>query len=304
MKRIRIVSPSGKPDAALVEAARMRLIGRGFDVSVGRYACSAYGRFAARKEERVEDVLSAFSDPDTDIVLCSRGGYGLQQIIDRLAAGIEDILSVRGSLPVLVGFSDITCLHSVLSSLSVPSLHGLMAHIGDWDEECESVARWFDTVGGKMPDYTVRRNEYSVEGEASGVLVGGNLSVLYGLQATPWSIVSICDKNQSQGKQTMLFIEDICERHYHIDRMMQNLRLSGVLGKISGLIVGQFTDIEADPLMQCTVERTILQAVEGFDIPVLFGFPAGHSDDVNLPFWLGKETTIKVEEKFSYFAQK
>ncbi len=303
MKQITIISPSGKPNTDLIDSAHTRLEQKGFAVTEGDYARCGFGRFAARKEERLKDILAAFRNPQNDFILCSRGGYGLQQLMGDISSDLAGYKADGGRFPILIGFSDITCLHSVLSLLSVPSVHGLMAHIGDWDEECESVRRWFDLLDGWMPCYSLPANEQSVKGEATGILVGGNLSVLYGLQGTPWSLNALIDNNARNGKQTLLFIEDIAERHYHIDRMMQTLHLSGVLGRISGLVVGQMTDIEPDPLMMCSIEQTVLQAVEGYDIPVLFGFPAGHNDNVNLPFLLGKETTIEVGYNYSAFEQ-
>jgi muramoyltetrapeptide carboxypeptidase len=119
--------------------------------------------------------------------------------------------------------------------------------------------------------------------DTDATVIGGNLSVLYGLQGTPWDLNHIID---SMGSAPVLLIEDIDETHYHIDRMMNNLRLSGVLGRISGLVVGHFTDCKEDERMGCSIEQTIRQAVQDYDYPVIFDAPVGH-EMPNMPVLLG-----------------
>ena len=296
-KHIRIVSPSGHIDPSLIDSARLLLENQGWQVSEGCYARGEYGRFAGTKEERATDLLEAFADDSVDVVLCARGGYGLQQIIDRVADGLAAIRQKR-TLPLLVGFSDITCLHSVLGTMGEPSVHGMMCKAGTLPPDNEDVRTWLQVIDGELPVYRLPSNRLDREGEARGRLIGGNLSVLYGLQGTPWSLEQICRKNKEEGRGSILFVEDICERHYHIDRMMQNLRLSGVLGMINGLIVGQMTDIEEDEEMGCAVSETIKQAVEEYDIPLLSGFPAGH-DSPNYPLWMNREAALTVGKTWS-----
>ena len=290
-KHITIVSPSGHISPLIIDSARLLFESWGWQVSEGAHARCEYGRFAGTPDERAADLLEALANPDTDVVLCSRGGYGLQQIIDRIAAGLQG----SRPLPLLCGFSDITCLHSLLGTMAVPSVHGLMCKAGTLPAESDDVDMWRRVLEGFMPTYCLPPHPLNREGHAAGRLTGGNLSVLYGLQATPWSIAQICRRNKEDGCATILFIEDICERHYHIDRMMHNLRLSGVLGMIDGLVVGQFTDIEDDPLMQCSVAETIRRAAEEYDFPILFDFPAGH-DSPNFPLWLNREVSLTVTE--------
>jgi muramoyltetrapeptide carboxypeptidase len=291
-KHIRIVSPSGHIDGELIDSARVWLEGCGYRVTEGRHARGEFGRFAGTPDERVEDLLEAFGDESVDVILCSRGGYGLQQIIDRVADGLAAVRQKR-TLPLLVGFSDITCLHSVLGTMGVPSVHGLMCKAGTLPPDNEDVRTWLQVIEGELPVYRLPSNRLDREGEARGRLIGGNLSVLYGLQGTRWSLEQICRKNKEEGPGSILFVEDICERHYHIDRMMQNLRLSGVLSMIKGLVVGQLTDIEEDEKMGCTVSETIKQAVEEYGFPVMFGFPAGHGSP-NYPLWMNREAALTV----------
>lgn len=284
-----ILSPSGKIEPQYIDGATRRLEDWGFTVSEGVYARTSFGRFAGTCEQRLEDLKAALQDNSIDYILCARGGYGLQQIIDRIAP-----FTLHRPLPAIIGFSDITCLHNLMALRGVPSLHGLMCkHLAE-PEGGETCLRYWRQAVTKQPvEYSIPAHPLNRTGMAEGILVGGNLSVLYGLQGTPYALAEILRRNNEKGVKTLLFIEDIAERHYHIDRMMQNLRLSGVLAGISGLVVGQFSDCEDDPSMQETVYDTILSAVKGYDYPVLFDFPAGHVP-YNVPFWLGTRTQISV----------
>lgn len=293
MKHIHIISPSGAIDPALIAEAACRLRAWGYRVSIAPHACGRQGRFAAADSERVADVNAAFADPDIDIILCSRGGYGLQRI-----AG--DICIPDGRRPLLVGFSDITLMHSLLGLSHVPSLHASMckaiAGLPDSHPSIEALRRALD--GGPMhyhlPPRTLQR-----EGMCDGILIGGNLSVLYGLQGTPYSLNSLIDRCTTP---PILFIEDIGERHYHIDRMMRNLAMSSVLARIGGLVVGQFSDCPDDPGMGCGVVETICQAVKDYDYPVVTDFPAGHTDD-NMPLMLNAPWHLSVTQQGSELQQ-
>jgi muramoyltetrapeptide carboxypeptidase len=135
---------------------------------------------------------------------------------------------------------------------------------------------------GEFPKYHIASDKFNRIGNAKGRLVGGNLSVLMGLRGTSF---------EPEYKGTILFLEEIAEEPYHIDRMMQNLRMGGVFNEISGLIVGHFTNCTEDPLMQKSVKEIILDAAAG--CPVCFGFPAGHEDE-NYPLIMGRELTLQV----------
>ena len=298
-KHIRIISPSGHISSDIVDSSRNYLETCGFRVTEGRFVRGEYGRFSGTKQERLEDIVEALTDPSVDIVLCSRGGYGLQQIVDEVS---KHLLS-QARLPLLIGFSDITCLHSLYAFTDFASMHGLMCKIGEKDVNSMQVQRWLEMLHGEDVCYEFPYDVHQREGQTKGVLIGGNLSVLYGLQGTPYSLSSIILNNKRKGKKNILFLEDVSERHYHIDRMMHNLRLSGVLSQIDGLVVGQFTDIEPDPLMLCSVQDTIYDAVACFDYPVLMDFPAGHGD-VNMPFFLNRETLLTVTSRGAEFFQR
>ena len=301
MKHIRIISPSGAIDPIYIDGAAARLRSWGYQVSEGQYARGRWGRFSGTDAERLADLVEALTDPTVDYVLCSRGGYGLQRIIDRVPTAL--------STAKIVGFSDITELHQWSLVNGRVSLHGLMCkHLTELPEDSEMIRNWRLALEDQPLCYEVPAHPLNRVGEIEGTLVGGNLSVLYGLQSTPYRLTVLCPEGRDlqsrmdNARCTILFIEDIAERHYHIDRMMQNLRMSGVLARISGFVVGQFADCENDAGMNESVYETIRRAVEEYDYPVLFDFPAGHVAE-NMPLWIGKPTTLKVSSSLCILQQ-
>ena len=287
-KRIHIISPSGAINPEYIEGATERLQSWGYSVLEGTHARGEFGRFSGTDEERLTDLQDALSDPDVDFVLCSRGGYGLQRIIDRIPPIARPI----------IGFSDITALHQ---RSMVPSLHGLMCkHIATLPEDSEAIQLFRMALEGAPLHYELPAHPLNRLGIVDGTLIGGNLSVLYGLQGTPYSLNAVIEAHP---EGCILFIEDICERHYHIDRMMNNLRMSGVLSRIKGLIVGQFAECDCDPLMGCSIYDTIYEATADYDYPILFNFPAGHVDD-NRPIWLNKRAHLVCMENLGTLMQQ
>ena len=278
MNHIRIISPSGAIEPAFIEGAAERLRAWGYKVSEGAHARGRWGRFAGTDEDRLADLVEALNDPSVDAILCSRGGYGLQRIIDRVPKITKPI----------IGFSDITALHQLSAISSQPSVHGIMCkHIATLPEESEPIQALKRLLAGDAIEYRWESHPLNTPGKACAPIVGGNLSVLYGLQGTPYGLTQSAIRDQFP----ILLIEDIGERHYHIDRMMRNLRMSGVLAHLSGLIVGQFSDCEDDPLMQQTVYETIKEVVADYNYPILFNAPFGHVEH-NLPLWFERHASI------------
>ena len=276
MAHIRIISPSGVIDPSYIDQATVRLRSWGHTVSEGAHARDAWGRFAGRDEDRLADIIAALQDPSVDYLLCSRGGYGLQRIIDRIPSITKPI----------IGFSDITALHLLANLSGQPSLHSIMCkHIATLPDEAEPLQALRKALAGEPLTYHWDAHPLNRPGSITAPIIGGNLSVLYGLQGTPYSLAATLQQ------KPILLIEDIAERHYHIDRMMRNLRMSGVLAHLSGLIVGQFSDCDDDPLMQQTVYETIKEAVADYNYPVLFGAPIGHVEH-NVPVRLGAPVQI------------
>jgi len=278
--QIRIISPSGSIDPEYIDGAKNILTGWGFKVTEGQYARSEYGRFAGTSEQRAGDLQQALDDTNVKAIMCSRGGYGAAQIIDRI-----DFTGFIKSPKWLIGFSDITILHNAISNMGIASIHGIMAkQLTELPVESEQVKNLRNILTGNLPAYTIPGEEYNRIGQAQGKLLGGNLSVLMGLRGSQYDLTY---------KNAILFIEDIGEKPYQIDRMIQNLRFSGVLKQLSGLLLGQFSDCDEDPLMMQSISGLIFDAVKDYDYPVGFNFPAGHVDN-NFPIIIGANVTLRV----------
>lgn len=281
--QIRIVSPSGAIDPAFIDGAKKTLTSWGLNATEGEFARNVYGRFAGTKEQRAADLQAALDNPNVHAILCSRGGYGVAQIIDKL-----DFTKFKANPKWLIGFSDITILHNAISNLNIASIHGIMAkHITELPADSDQIQQLKNILFGTLPTYQMPAHTLNRIGSAKGKLIGGNLSVLAGMIGTPFDLPY---------EENILFLEDIAEKPYHIDRMMQQLRLSGALSKISGLIVGQFSDCDEDPLMKMSIAEIIFDAVKTYNYPVCFNFPAGHVD-YNLPLVMGTEVKMEVGEK-------
>ena len=278
---IHIVSPSGAIQPGFIDGATKLLSSWGLKVTEGKYARTEYGRFSGTKDERVADLQQALDDPNVKAILCSRGGYGLAQIIDKI-----DFTSFAKSPKWLIGFSDITILHNAITALGIASMHGIMTkYLTELPEESDQITSFKNLLFGTPSNFSIKPEAENRPGRAVGKVIGGNLSVMMGMRSTPFDL---------DFHNNILFIEDVGEKPYQIDRMMQSLKLSGVLKQISGLVVGQFSEYDDDPLMMQSVAEIILAAVSEYDYPVCFNFPAGHVD-YNLSFVLGEQAELFVE---------
>lgn len=277
---IRILTPSGAIDPAFIDGAKRVFASWGLNPTEGTFARNEYGRFGGTKEQRIADFQAALDDPNVRAILCSRGGYGVAQIIDKI-----DFTKFVDSPKWLIGFSDITILHNAILNMNIASIHGIMAkHLTELPANCEQVQQLKNILFGQLPNYEILSHELNRNGKAEGKLIGGNLSVLVGMIGTSFDLPY---------EGNILFLEDVAEKPYHIDRMMQQLRLSGAFSKVSGLILGQFSDCDEDPLMKMSIAEIILEAVKEYDYPVCFNFPAGHVD-FNLPLVMGVNLKLEV----------
>lgn len=280
-QHLTILSPSGAIDPAYIDGATRRLRSWGFDIREGVHTRDKHGRFAAPDDLRLADLRAALADPACDAILCARGGYGLQRIIDQVPPITKPI----------IGFSDITCLHLLAAAQGTPSLHALMCkHIATLPDDAAPLRYLRQALSAEPLRYTLPPHPLNRPGDVQTTILGGNLSVLYGLQGTPYGLTALLP---SLPAKPLLFIEDIAEHHYHIDRMLHSFRLAGVFDHIAGLIIGQFADCQDDSSMGCTLCETIRALVEPYSFPLLFDFPAGHVDH-NLPLWFSTPAHLTI----------
>ncbi len=278
-----VISPSGCIAPEYIDGAVQLLEKWGYKVSEGEFCRIEYGRFAGTEKQRIADLQNALNDDSIRAILCSRGGYGLAQIIDKI-----DFTKFVQNPKWLIGFSDITILHSAVNNLNIASLHSVMAkHLTELSADLQPIELLKNILGGNLPVYELPFEKPNRIGSATGKLIGGNLSVLAGMRGTPFDL---------NFKNNILFIEDTDEELYHIDRMIQNLRIGGVLSEISGLIVGQFSVCEEDPRMMKSLMEIISDAVSDYNYPVCFNFPAGHVEN-NLPLVLGSNACLDINSK-------
>ena len=279
--KISIVSPAGKVDRSMIEHGAELLQEQGFVVEIGKHAFDEDGVFAGSDESRASDMQKAIDDNKVKAIFCSRGGYGSLRIQHRLN------WSAFFKKPKwIIGFSDITVFHSYLSNHKIASIHGVMPAFFERDGAItESFKQTIDLLVGNIPSYSIEPHPLNRPGDSNGILTGGNLSILYSLRGTPLDF-------SPKGK--ILFIEDIAEYRYHLDRMMINLKAGRVLEKISGLIVGYFSEMKDGeaPYGKAAYE-IIREAVEEYRYPVLFNFPAGHKLP-NLPLLLGSRISLNL----------
>lgn len=281
--KVAVLSPAGKIDKHFIAGAKQRFEEWGLKVSVGKHAGGSSGRFSGTTRQRLADLQKAMDDPDIQAILCSRGGYGCIHLIDKI-----DFTVFREHPKWLLGYSDITLLHALLQKEGFASIHSLMArHLTTEPADDPCTRQLHDLMFGQCPHYQFEGHQLNKKGKATGILRGGNLSVLYSLRGTGYDFPP---------EGAILFIEDIGERPYHIDRMMNNLRLGGILEKLNGLIVGQFTEYEEDPSLGKIVYEMMADLVKDYPYPVCFGFPVGHVSR-NYPLVCGSKVEITVSKK-------
>ena len=254
------------------------------DVCVGKTIDSEEHQFAGNDELRIQDFQNAINDKNAKAIWCARGGYGTVRIIDK----IDFSNYVRNPIPI-IGYSDITVIHSHLHNLGVKTIHATMP-VNIKDNSKESLKSLKDVLFEKKLKYSIKSSKNNVLGKAKGKLVGGNLSILYSLLGSSSSINT---------DNKILFIEDIDEYLYHIDRMLINLKRNGYFKNLAGLVVGSFTKMN-DNLIPFgkTVEEIVLDITQEYNFPILFNFPAGHTND-NRALIFGAEIIMTVDKKNS-----
>lgn len=253
----------------------------GLEIIVLPSTYAQHNQFAGTDEIRTQDLQDALDNPEIKAIIAGRGGYGCVRIIDNLS-----FTKFKKNPKWIIGFSDVTVIHShIQRQFKIPTIHGQMVK-SFFDASPESLDTLKKILFGKKGDLSYTHNAYpNRSGVGQGVLTGGNLAILQSI------IASASDVN-FDGK--ILFIEDVGESYYNVDRMLWTLKRAKKLNKLNGLIVGGFTSMkDSDPSYGQIVEDIIMDKVKEFDYPVAFGCPAGHIDD-NRALILGKEIKLQV----------
>jgi len=286
---VAIVAPSGilKNREDEINKAIALLKSWGLQVVVGKHLYSKANHFAGTDGERCEDFQNAMDDPKISAIWCARGGYGAVRILDQL-----NFEKLKQHPKWLIGYSDITALHNAFHNEGFESIHGLMcvSLAKDFDDIKHSVETFKSVLFGTPVHYILKGSTYNKSGTATGQLVGGNLTMLHTMLGSKTSI-------DTSGK--ILFIEEIGEYKYHIDRMLQSLKRAGYFEDCKGVIVGDMTRLRKNTTKWgCSIEQLILDVLKEYDFPVAFNMHAGHEKD-NRAMILGRNIKFTVNSKQS-----
>ncbi|WP_407264156.1 LD-carboxypeptidase [Tenacibaculum maritimum] len=280
-----ILAPAGilKNRALVIDKAKMLAEKWGLKVLYGRHMFEQGNHFAGTDEQRCEDFQKALDDPTIKAIWSARGGYGSVRILDRL-----DFTIFKKHPKWIIGYSDLTAFHNHINNVGVETLHAMMG-VSLEDKAAmitETIATFKKALFGEQLKYEVGASRYNRKGKVSGELVGGNIAVLASMLGSESQL-------DTDGK--ILFIEEIGEYKYSIDRMLQSLRRAGYFRKLKGVIVGGMTKIKKNTTpWGSSIEQLILDIIPE-NIPVMFNFPAGHDSD-NRALILGRKVVLEVEE--------
>jgi len=284
---IGVAAPGSPIEADHLARGVAELEGLGFAVRVADGVGDRTGFTAGSRETRVRQLLELFADPQVAAIVCARGGAGA----GRLLSGLDPADLARHPKP-LVGYSDITWLHLLLGGLGMTSLHGPMAawELADGEVAYDRASLWHGLTGEGEP-YCSAADDLGVlrPGEAEGVLRGGCLSILAAAAGTPWAL-------RPAGEPTILFIEDVDEPPYRVDRMLLQLEASGALHGVRGVVFGEMKGCEPAPDAGYSLEEVIGQALRGIDVPVAIGLPSGHVTGANVTLPLGVRARLRCDE--------
>lgn len=251
----------------------------GLNVILGEHIFEIDNQFAGTDLERKTDLQWALNHKTAKAIIIARGGYGSVRLVENL-----DFSEMKKNPKWLVGYSDVTVLHHALHNEGLATLHATMPL--NFTKNEEATKTMFDALFGNLNETKITENVFlNKDGIVNAEIVGGNLSLIYSLSGTPFDL-------NTDGK--ILFLEDLDEYLYHIDRMMMQLKLSGKLKNLAGLIVGGMSDMKDNQIpFGKTAEEIIFNAIKDYDYPVCFNFPAGHIDR-NLALYFGKEASLIV----------
>jgi muramoyltetrapeptide carboxypeptidase len=279
---ITLLSTARKIDPSQLDEVIRIITEQGYIVKLSQNLLSEDNQYCGSDEQRAADLQQAINDDNCKAILCFRGGYGTVRILEKV-----NFKPLIASPKWICGYSDVTAIHNALNGLGLASLHCTMPVNFDSNTE-EALTSFFDHLSGKRVTIKSSPHQFNVTGTCEGLLIGGNLSMLYSLSGTKYDIdTSGC----------ILFLEDLDEYLYHVDRMMWNFSLSNKLLNIKGLVIGGVTDMNDNSIpFGKSAEEIILEHTKPLNIPISFGFPAGHVDD-NRALAFGKSYTLSITEQ-------
>ena len=290
--KIALISPAGAVEESQLEKGIKLIESNGYEPVLGKHLYTKYSNgynYAGTEKERISEINWAFNNEEIGAIWASRGGYGCQHLLRHV-----QLSKFKKKPKWYIGYSDNTVVQSFLLKNNFASIHGQTIKTSSFGVTDESYDLIFDILKGKKPTYSIAKNELNKVGTAAGTLVGGNLALIYALLGTTYSF---------NFKDKILFIEDIGENFYALDRMLISLDLAGVFRKIKGLIVGGMTNMGDEKDNKSYEEsfdqfayKIISERVSKYDFPVAFGFPNGHIHD-NRPLMIGANITMNVAEK-------
>lgn len=290
--KIALISPAGAVEESQLEKGIKLIESNGYEPVLGKHLYTKYSNgynYAGTEKERISEMNWAFNNEEIGAIWASRGGYGCQHLLRHV-----QLSKFKKKPKWYIGYSDNTVVQSFLLKNNFASIHGQTIKTSSFGVTDESYDLIFDILKGKKPTYSIAKNELNKVGTTTGTLVGGNLALIYALLGTTYSF---------NFKDKILFIEDIGENFYALDRMLISLDLAGVFRKIKGLIIGGMTNMGDEKDNKSYEEsfdqfayKIISERVSKYDFPVAFGFPNGHIHD-NRPLMIGANITMNVAEK-------
>lgn len=290
--QIAIISPAGSVTESQLENGLKLIKSKGYEPVLGKHLYTNYSNgysYAGTEKERISDMNWALNDEGISAIWASRGGYGCQHLLRYLK-----LSKFRKNPKWYIGYSDNTVIQSYLLKNQFASIHAQTVKTSSFGVSEESYDLTFDILEGKLPKYSIEKSLFNKGGDIEGQLIGGNLALIYALVGTPYSF---------NFKDKILFIEDIGENYYALDRMMISLDLAGVFRQIKGLIVGGMTNMGNEKDNKNYEEsfdefayQIISERLKKYDFPTVFGFPNGHIYD-NRPLIIGAKVALKSGKK-------
>lgn len=290
--KIAIISPAGAVEESQLTQTLDLVKNKGYEPVIGKYTFGKFSNgynYSGTEEERIQDINWALNNSEISAIWASRGGYGCQHLLKHLK-----LKEFKKNPKWYIGYSDNTVIQSYLLKNDFASIHGQTIKTPSFGVSEESYTEIFDILEGKKLKYSVEKHQFNKKGKAEGELIGGNLALVYALLGTKFSF---------DFKDKILFLEDIGENFYSLDRMLMSLDLAGVFKKINGLIIGGMTNMGSENENKNYEEsfdefayEIIAHRLKKYHFPTLFAFPNGHIFD-NRPLIIGAKVKMEVGEK-------